>query len=291
MSRAKTSAKSTGFKMDFESGSRLVRFRFQKPATCCNGSSRKFAKRMQLLRGRTRLRGCSESAVAACRNTVFKRRLTWDTPRYRSFARTPSRLTCRGPCGRSDAWHLETQARGVRFAVAANMRANDITCAVIVSAYPSTEVVLRFEASASLRQGWTARLRAQSTFQLLKAVSQEVKGRTFAVIAGLGSTVGPDGGIGRLLRSHCRRGSFQLNNAKMQIKETDLAVHFLSTCMHHCEPRANERSARREAAKQYRKTWNREKPRKKGRNTPLKCDDSRDAVRADVCVPPFSRDL
>ena len=43
MSRAKTSAKSTGFKMDFESGSRLVRFRFQKPATCCNGSSRKFA--------------------------------------------------------------------------------------------------------------------------------------------------------------------------------------------------------------------------------------------------------
>ena len=39
---------------------------------------------------------------------------------------------------------------------------------------------------------------------------------------------------------------------KMQMKETDLAAHLL-VCMHLCETRANERSARSEAAEQHRK--------------------------------------
>ena len=81
--------------------------------------------------------------------------------------------------------------------------------------------------------------------------------------SGLGSNVGPDGGIVRLLRLHgsnrseqswrvARHGSFQLDRDKMQMKETDRAAHLLVN-IHFCEAQAAERSTRSEAAKHYRR--------------------------------------
>ena len=49
-----------------------------------------------------------------------------------------------------------------------------------------------------------------------------------------------------------RRGSFQLNKDKMQIKETDHAAH-LPVYMHLCEAQTVERSIRSETAKSYKK--------------------------------------
>ena len=66
----------------------------------------------------------------------------------------------------------------------------------------------------------------------------------------------------------------------MHIEETDLAAH-LPIFIHMCELRANEKSARHEAAKQYRKKMEPKDAEKKerARDTPSKCDDSRDAGR------------
>ena len=119
--------------------------------------------------------------------------------------------------------------------------------------------------------------------------------------AGLGSDVEPDGGIWRLLRFHSttegvnRAGelqgmhrSFQLNKEKTQIKETDLAAHLL-VYIHLCESRATERSARSEAARQYRKTWNRDAEKKeRGRDKPSKCDHGRNASGAHRAGQRFS---
>ena len=81
--------------------------------------------------------------------------------------------------------------------------------------------------------------------------------------AGLGSNVGASSrnqetaADSFCLRAANRAGerhgmeAFSLTD-KMQMKETDLAAH-LPVCMHLCETRANESSARSEAAEQHRK--------------------------------------
>ena len=88
-------------------------------------------------------------------------------------------------------------------------------------------------------------------------------GKDFAdsSFAGLGPYVAPDGGncCGFILTKSgepcwrfARHGSLQLGNGKMQIKETDQAVHLL-VYIHFCEARAEERSARSEATKECRR--------------------------------------
>ena len=77
-----------------------------------------------------------------------------------------------------------------------------------------------------------------------------------------------------------RRGSFQLNKDKMQIKETDQAAH-LPVYMHLCEAQTVERSIRSETAKSYKKQRRTEKRREKRKKESLMRNAHRDAGRAD----------
>ena len=77
--------------------------------------------------------------------------------------------------------------------------------------------------------------------------------------------------------------AFQRNKDKMQINETDPAAH-LPIYMNLCEPRANESSARSEAAKQYKKKsvdQGEAEKKERGRDKPSNCDASNDARRAE----------
>ena len=61
-----------------------------------------------------------------------------------------------------------------------------------------------------------------------------------------------------------RRGSFQLNKDKMQIKETDQAAH-LPVYMHLCEAQTVERSIRSETAKSSRSNAEQKSDARKGK--------------------------